>query len=47
MPAELGLPAKFTVVDVLTDDTFMWKTGSNYVKLEPGTRQAHVLRVGP
>jgi starch synthase (maltosyl-transferring) len=47
VPADLGLPPSFAVVDVLTDETFTWKTGRNYVKLEPGTRQAHVLRVDP
>ena len=47
VPADLGLPTSFSVRDVLTDETFMWRTGRNYVKLEPGRRQAHVLRVGP
>jgi starch synthase (maltosyl-transferring) len=47
VPADLGLPASFTVSDVLTDETFTWRTGRNYVKLEPGQRQAHVLQVGP
>ncbi len=47
VPADLGLPASFPVRDVLTDETFMWRIGRNYVKLEPGRRQAHVLRVGP
>ena len=47
VPADLGLPTSFSVRDVLTDETFRWRTGRNYVKLEPGRRQAHVLRVGP
>ncbi|MEP6892543.1 MAG: alpha-1,4-glucan--maltose-1-phosphate maltosyltransferase, partial [Gaiellaceae bacterium] len=47
VPADFGLPASFSVRDVLTDETFVWLTGRNYVKLEPGKRQAHVLRVGP
>ena len=46
VPADLGLPASFPAVDLLTDETYTWGTGRNYVKLEPGERQAHVLRVG-
>ena len=47
VPGDLGLPASFPVLDVLTDETFTWNTGRNYVKLEPGKRQAHVFQVGP
>ncbi len=47
VPGDLGLPTSFPVLDLLTDETFVWKTGRNYVKLEPGIRQAHVLEVGP
>ena len=47
IPADLGLPASFPVHDALTDETYVWRTGRNYVKLEPGKRQAHVLQVGP
>jgi starch synthase (maltosyl-transferring) len=45
IPAELGLPAVFTVHDLLTDERFQWRTGPNYVRLEPGLRQAHLLAV--
>jgi len=47
VPPDLGLPASFPVYDLLTDETFTWMTGRNYVKLEPGIRQAHVFRAGP
>ncbi|MGI8411383.1 MAG: alpha-1,4-glucan--maltose-1-phosphate maltosyltransferase [Solirubrobacteraceae bacterium] len=42
LPAELGLPASFTVRDVLTGERYQWSAGPNYVRLEPGLRQAHV-----
>ena len=42
---ELGLPAAFDVSDLLGDGVFTWRTGSNYVRLEPGLQQAHLLRV--
>ena len=42
---ELGLPAVFDVSDLLGDATFTWRTGRNYVRLEPGLQQAHLLRV--
>jgi starch synthase (maltosyl-transferring) len=42
---ELGLPAVFDVSDLLGDASFTWRTGRNYVRLEPGLQQAHVLRV--
>ena len=38
-----GQPA-FTVRDLMTDATFAWQTGRNYVRLEPAL-PAHVLRV--
>jgi starch synthase (maltosyl-transferring) len=40
--AELGLPPIFTVRDLLTGERFKWRIGPNYVRLEPGVRQAHV-----
>jgi starch synthase (maltosyl-transferring) len=46
VPAELGLPPLFAVQDVLTDERFEWRIGRNYVRLEPGVRQAHVLSIG-
>jgi starch synthase (maltosyl-transferring) len=45
VPASLGLPPSFTVHDLLSDEYFQWRIGPNYVRLEPGIRQAHVNRV--
>jgi starch synthase (maltosyl-transferring) len=45
VPASLGLPPSFPVHDLLSDERFQWRIGPNYVRLEPGSRQAHVLRV--
>jgi starch synthase (maltosyl-transferring) len=41
IPVALGLPPAFTVRDLLTDGTFAWRIGRNYVRLEPGG--SHVL----
>jgi starch synthase (maltosyl-transferring) len=43
--AGLGLPPAFTVCDLLTGERFDWRLGRNYVRLDPGYRQAHVLAV--
>ena len=45
VPANLGLPPTFTAHDLLTDERYLWRIGANYVRLEPGIRQAHVVRV--
>ncbi|MCU1453748.1 MAG: alpha,4-glucan--maltose-phosphate maltosyltransferase [Acidimicrobiales bacterium] len=45
VPAALGLPPSFEVVDELTGEQFGWQVGRNYVRLSPGQRPAHVLRV--
>ncbi len=45
VPASLGVAPSFAVHDLLTDEHFQWRIGPNYVGLQPGTRQAHVLRV--
>jgi starch synthase (maltosyl-transferring) len=45
MPWDLGLPPDYTVTDLLTVERFDWRTGGNYVRLVPGERAAHVLRV--
>ncbi len=45
IPPEIGLPAAFDVSDLLGDAAFTWREGRNYVRLEPGLQQAHVLRV--
>jgi starch synthase (maltosyl-transferring) len=45
VPASLGLAPSFTAHDLLSDERFQWRIGPNYVRLEPGIRQAHVIRV--
>ncbi len=47
IPTSLGLPPTFIVHDLLSDDRFQWRLGPNYVRLQPGVRQAHVVRVEP
>jgi starch synthase (maltosyl-transferring) len=47
VPVGLGMPPAFGVRDLLSDERFTWRIGRNYVKLEPGIRQAHLLRVEP
>jgi starch synthase (maltosyl-transferring) len=47
VPVGLGVPPAFGVRDLLTDERFTWRIGRNYVRLEPGVRQAHLLRVEP
>ena len=43
VPPEVGLPGSFAVQDLLSDDTYAWRTGGNFVRLAPG--QAHILHV--
>jgi starch synthase (maltosyl-transferring) len=45
VPADLRTPPAFTVHDLLSDERYGWRIGPNYVRLEPGVRQAHVLKV--
>jgi starch synthase (maltosyl-transferring) len=45
IPAHLGLPPAFAVHDLLTGEHHDWRIGANYVRLDPGERQAHVMRV--
>jgi len=45
IPAHLGLPPAFGVTDLLSGERFDWRIGPNYVRLDPWTRQAHILRV--
>ena len=45
VPAEIGVPPIFTVHDLLSGERFQWRIGANYVRLEPGVRQAHVNMV--
>jgi starch synthase (maltosyl-transferring) len=44
IPVSTGLPPVYPVRDLLTDDTWTWRIGRNYVKLAPG--KSHVLRIG-
>jgi starch synthase (maltosyl-transferring) len=43
IPVALGLPPAFEVRDLLTEETFVWRAGRNYVGLAPG--QSHLLEV--
>ena len=43
VPPDLGLPESFVVQDLLTDETYAWQLGGNYVLLPPGG--AHVMHV--
>jgi len=45
VPAELGLPVSFDVLDLLDASSYAWRTGENFVRLEPGKRVAHVMQV--
>ena len=45
IPAQLGLPPVFPVHDLLTGEHYDWRIGTNYVRLDPGSMQAHILRV--
>jgi starch synthase (maltosyl-transferring) len=42
IPAHLGLPPVFTVEDLLSGEHYQWRIGPNYVRLQPGVRQAHI-----
>jgi starch synthase (maltosyl-transferring) len=44
VPVSTGLPPVYPVRDLLTDDTWTWRIGRNYVKLAPG--KSHLLRIG-
>ncbi len=43
VPYELGLAPLFEAVDLLDGEHLSWRTGRNYVRLDPATRAAHVL----
>ena len=45
VPARLGVAPSFTVHDLLSDERFAWRIGPNYVRLEPDSRQAHILTI--
>ncbi len=44
IPYGLGLPPVFTVTDLLSCESFDWRMGRNFVRLDP-YRVAHLLRV--
>jgi starch synthase (maltosyl-transferring) len=44
VPADLGLPPAFAVVDLLSGERYDWGIGRNYVRLDPGYRAAHVFQ---
>jgi starch synthase (maltosyl-transferring) len=43
IPVALGYPPAFDARDLLTDASFTWRAGRNYVKLAPG--KSHLLKV--
>jgi len=45
--AEMGIAglASFAARDLLTDELFTWRDEWNFVRLEAGTRPAHILRI--
>ncbi|MGI8803449.1 MAG: alpha-1,4-glucan--maltose-1-phosphate maltosyltransferase [Solirubrobacteraceae bacterium] len=45
VPVESGLPPAFTVVDLLSGESFDWRLGRNYVRLDPSRRVAHIFEV--
>jgi starch synthase (maltosyl-transferring) len=45
VPHHLGLPGGFQVQDLLDGQRYDWHVGGNFVRLVPGEKQAHLLRV--
>jgi starch synthase (maltosyl-transferring) len=45
IPYELGVAPAFVVEDLLDGDSYTWRLGGNYVRLDPSERAGHVLRV--
>jgi starch synthase (maltosyl-transferring) len=45
VPAELGTAPAFKVRDLLDDQLYDWTIGRNYVRLAPGQRMAHLMKV--
>jgi starch synthase (maltosyl-transferring) len=43
IPVELGLPPAIEAEELLSETTFSWRIGRNYLRLGPG--QSHILRV--
>jgi starch synthase (maltosyl-transferring) len=44
LPVSTGLPPVYPVHDLLSDESWTWRIGRNYVRLAPG--QSHILRIG-
>ena len=44
LPVSTGLAPAYPVRDLLSDETWTWRIGRNYVKLGPG--RSHLLRIG-
>jgi starch synthase (maltosyl-transferring) len=45
VPPELGLPPAFAVNDLLGGQSYGWRRGRNYVRLDPAVTVAHVFEV--
>ncbi|HEX3873821.1 MAG TPA: alpha-1,4-glucan--maltose-1-phosphate maltosyltransferase [Solirubrobacteraceae bacterium] len=45
VPHDSGLPPAFTATDLLSGESFDWRLGPNYVRLDPSRRVAHILEV--
>jgi len=45
VPAWLGTAPAFQVRDLLDDQLYHWSIGRNYLRLAPGQRMAHVMRI--
>jgi starch synthase (maltosyl-transferring) len=45
VPAWLGTAPAFEVRDLIDDQLYDWSIGRNYLRLAPGQRMAHVMRV--
>jgi starch synthase (maltosyl-transferring) len=45
IPYELGVPPAFGAEDLLDGGLYHWRLGGNYVRLDPGERAGHVLRM--
>jgi starch synthase (maltosyl-transferring) len=45
VPAALNLPPAFRVRELLADETYDWRIGHNYVRLDPYYRQVHIFGI--
>jgi starch synthase (maltosyl-transferring) len=45
VPREFAAGNLYTVCDLLDDAEYEWRGEWNYVRLEPGVRQGHILRL--